>query len=79
MRTAAVLICLPLLLLGCDGKAHVSALPTVQATAEVSPFVTCHDWNGVRPDKEVQVARTEKRPDYCYVGDVCFFNCPEGH
>jgi hypothetical protein len=69
--------------LGCGGDKEddrVDLFPTVDSSVAIDErMVTCYDWNGVRPDKEVQLARTEKRPDYCYVGDVCFYNCPAGH
>jgi len=67
-----------LALLGCDNDdEHQSPLPTVQGTVALqAELVTCHDWNGLRPDKLVQPARVDANPRYCFVAGECFFDCP---
>jgi hypothetical protein len=63
------------LLVGCsDDDEQASLLPTVAGPPP--DRVTCHDFLGVRPDREVQRARTEANPHYCYIGGECFFRCP---
>jgi putative component of membrane protein insertase Oxa1/YidC/SpoIIIJ protein YidD len=60
-----------------DSEEHISVLPTVQAAVEASDrLITCHDFDGVRPDKVFQVAKTTTPNErFCYVGDECFYNC----
>lgn len=67
-------------LAGCaKGDEIKNVLPTVPPCAEaIDAMVTCHDWAGVRPDREFQRAKVEKseNPRFCFVGDVCFYGCP---
>lgn len=68
-----------LALIGCgDSGHHGTILPTVPAPVSLDAFVTCHDWNGVGPDREFQRAKVEKseNPRFCFIGDVCFYGCP---
>lgn len=80
---AMIALCVwALVLIGCTGSDgdRRTILPTV-ASESIETFVTCHDWDGIGPDKEFQRAKVDavsgsKSPRFCFIGDVCFYGCP---
>jgi hypothetical protein len=65
------------LLTGCSGDENVSVLPTVPVPPNpVTAMVTCRDYCGTRPAREIQLARAERNPKFCFIGGECFFGCP---
>lgn len=75
----ATVVLATVLLLGCSGDDddRIINLPSVPVPSVPSDLVTCHDWNGEKPDKEVRRSRAERElGQFCFVGDICFYHCP---
>lgn len=61
---------------GDDVDRRIINLPTVPLPPDEGDTVTCHDWRGEHQDRTVRRDVAETQPNFCFVGDVCFYRCP---
>ena len=72
--TAAVVIAF--CLWGCNHDHHDGILPTVSNGCVSPPIVQCHDLMGKEPPVKITRRAAEDREGYCFIHDLCFYNCP---